>query len=83
MTGSSGLIGSAVIDRLKDRYRLVGFDRDGNPQPPYQVECVCVDVTEDASADLGPKRVRYAYGDRIASVIHLHQQCRISRRLFR
>jgi nucleoside-diphosphate-sugar epimerase len=30
VTGSSGLIGSAVIRRLADRYRLVGFDRESN-----------------------------------------------------
>ncbi|MGH3114738.1 MAG: NAD-dependent epimerase/dehydratase family protein, partial [Gaiellaceae bacterium] len=34
-------------------------------------ECVCVDVTSEESVRAGFDRVRYAYGDRIASVIHL------------
>ena len=29
VTGSSGLIGSAAVRRLAERFRVVGFDRDG------------------------------------------------------
>jgi nucleoside-diphosphate-sugar epimerase len=71
VTGSSGLIGSAVIPRLADSATVVGFDREGDPNPPMQAECVCVDVTTDESIRAAFARVRYAYGDRIASVIHL------------
>lgn len=72
VTGSSGLIGSALTRRLADRFRVVGFDRAGNPRPkPESVECVCVDVTSDESVRAGLARVRYAYGDTIDSVIHL------------
>src|SRR6266542_1209067 len=74
VTGSSGLIGSAVIRRLARRredYRLVGFDREGPPHPPPQAECVCIDLTSDESVREGLERVRYGYGERIASVIHL------------
>jgi nucleoside-diphosphate-sugar epimerase len=74
ITGSSGLIGSAVVRRLGARwgdYRLVGFDRAGPPEPPPQAECICIDLTAEQSLKQAMERVRYAYGERIASVIHL------------
>jgi nucleoside-diphosphate-sugar epimerase len=71
ITGSSGLIGSAAVNRLAARFRVVGFDRDGPPHPPPAAECVCVDLTSDESVHEALARVRYGYGERIASVIHL------------
>lgn len=71
VTGSSGLIGKAVVQHLAQRFQVVGFDRDGNPHPPIEAECVCVDVTSERSIHSGLQRVCYAHGDRIASVIHL------------
>ena len=71
VTGSSGLIGSEVVHRLADRFRIVGFDRSGPPHPPPAAECVCVDLTSDDSVADGLRRVRTGYGDRIASVVHL------------
>jgi nucleoside-diphosphate-sugar epimerase len=71
ITGSSGLIGTPLVHALRHEYQVVGFDRDGQPQPPKEVECVCVDVTDRASINLGLERVAYAYGRRLASVVHL------------
>jgi nucleoside-diphosphate-sugar epimerase len=71
ITGSSGLIGSAVIKRLADRFRLVGFDQGTPPHPPPEAECVNVDLAEPDGVRNGLDRVRYAYEKRIASVIHL------------
>lgn len=71
VTGSSGLIGSAVVRRFAEHFTVIGFDRAGDPHPPKEAECVCVDVTSDASVQAGLARVRYAYGERLASVIHL------------
>ncbi|MBY0507763.1 MAG: NAD(P)-dependent oxidoreductase [Bryobacteraceae bacterium] len=71
MTGASGMIGSAAIREISKRYTAIGFDRDGNPHPPPMAECVCVDFTSSESLRAGFERVRYAYGDRLASVIHL------------
>ena len=70
VTGSSGLIGSAVIRHLAPHFQLVGFDLAGDPQPPIEAECICVDVTSEESVQAGLHRLRYAYGDTIASVIH-------------
>src|SRR5947209_19342877 len=72
VTGSSGFIGRAVVRRLAHSFRIVGFDREGgDTHPPREAECVCIDLTSDESVRAGLERVRYAYGDRIACVVHL------------
>lgn len=71
VTGSSGYIGSAIVRKLAKHYRVIGFDREVEPHPPAAAECVCVDVTDEASVEAGFERVRTAYGARIASFIHL------------
>lgn len=71
VTGSSGLIGSAIIRRLAGRFNLVGLDRDGPPYPPVEAECIPMDITSEDSIKRAMSRLRYAYGNRIASVIHL------------
>lgn len=71
ITGSSGFIGSALVRHLSARYLVIGFDRGLPPHPPAEAECVCVDLTDDASVQAAFLRVRVAYGARIASVIHL------------
>jgi nucleoside-diphosphate-sugar epimerase len=71
VTGSSGFIGSAVIEKLARRFTLVGFDREISPHPPAAAECICIDLTSDESVEQAFQRARTAYGNRIASVIHL------------
>src|SRR6266536_4641363 len=71
VTGSSGYIGAALINKFAERYRLVGFDREASPHPPPAAECVCIDLTSDKGVESAFSRVRTAYGERIASVIHL------------
>jgi nucleoside-diphosphate-sugar epimerase len=71
VTGSSGIIGTAVIKTLVSQYPMIGFDNPGPPYPPPQAECISVSVTELESIQHGLERVRYAYGERIASVVHL------------
>ncbi len=71
VTGSSGMIGSVLIHKMAAHYRLVGFDLAGFPYPPAEAECVCVDLTSDQSVEFAFKRIRYEYGNRIASVVHL------------
>jgi nucleoside-diphosphate-sugar epimerase len=71
ITGSSGFIGSALVNKLAGRYRLVGLDRAASHQPPPAAECVCIDLTSEKAVQAAFERVRIAYGKRIASVIHL------------
>lgn len=71
VTGSSGLIGAAVVRRLAKSFRVVGLDAEGPPHPPTEAECVCVDLTSDSSVKQALDRVRTGYGSRIESVIHL------------
>jgi nucleoside-diphosphate-sugar epimerase len=71
VTGSSGMIGSPLCTRLGKTYNVVGFDRAGSPYPPIEVECVSVDLTADDRVRRALERVRYEYGRRLASVIHL------------
>lgn len=71
VTGSSGFIGSAVVKKLAEQFRVVAFDRETSPHPPVVAECVCIDLTADDSVAAALHRLRTAYGSRIASVIHL------------
>src|SRR6266508_1418159 len=60
ITGSSGLIGSAFIDRIGERFQEFGFAREGPPHPPPATDHVI-------DCDLGSE----VSGQRLASVIHL------------
>jgi len=71
VTGSSGLIGTRIIQRLAAAYRIIGLDKEGNPYPPKEAECVNFDITDAGSIKSAMERIRYGYGDQIASVIHL------------
>ncbi len=71
VTGSSGLIGSAVVERFAGQYAVVGFDLQGPPRPPKSADCVEVDISSDESVRDGLRQVRERHGDQIAAVIHL------------
>lgn len=71
VTGSSGYLGAAITGRLSENYLVVGLDRYTPPHPPHMAECVCFDITDQASVDKALQRIRYAYGNSIASCIHL------------
>lgn len=71
VSGSSGLIGTTLINELSKEFLVIGLDNIGYPFPPTTAECVCIDITSDKSMENAFERVRYAYGNRIASVIHL------------
>lgn len=71
VTGSSGLIGTRIIKRLAKKFRIIGLDREGNPYPPVEAECVCFDITSEDSIRAAMERIHYGYGEQIASVIHL------------
>jgi nucleoside-diphosphate-sugar epimerase len=71
VSGSSGLIGTELINKLSQQYRVAGLDNVGYPFPPVTAECVCIDITSDASMMNAMRRIEYGYGNHIACVIHL------------
>ncbi|MBA3966202.1 MAG: NAD(P)-dependent oxidoreductase [Nitrospirales bacterium] len=71
LTGSSGLIGFPLVQRLAQESTVIGLDREGPPHLPPRVECVYVDLTSDKSVGQAMDHVRQSYGDRLLSVIHL------------
>lgn len=71
VTGSSGRIGTRVIQRLSDAYQAVAMDFIGMTSEKPSLEFIYVDLASDESVERAFDRVRYAYGNRIASIIHL------------
>ncbi|MBF9252186.1 NAD(P)-dependent oxidoreductase [Pontibacter sp. 172403-2] len=71
VTGSSGLIGSALIKKLAPRYQMVGFDNAGYPYPPEEADCITIDLTSEENLAEVMDEVQARYGKRIASVVHL------------
>jgi len=71
ITGSNGLIGSLLIERLSKKYLVVGLDRTHPSYPPHQAESINFDVTDEKAINAALKRIQYAYGKKIASIIHL------------
>jgi nucleoside-diphosphate-sugar epimerase len=69
ITGGSGHIASALIQRLASSYEIVGLDATGTPPAPAQ--CIPIDLESDASVEQALQQVRQQYGNRIASVLHL------------
>ncbi|MBA2238868.1 MAG: NAD-dependent epimerase/dehydratase family protein [Lysobacter sp.] len=71
VTGSSGFIGSALIEKMAGQFDLVGLDRAWSSDAPLAAEFVCIDLTSDSSVKAAMQRIRAAHGSTIASVIHL------------
>ncbi|MBC7382338.1 MAG: NAD(P)-dependent oxidoreductase [Bacteroidia bacterium] len=71
VSGSSGMIGTALIHKLAAQYRIAGLDNGGYPYPPMEAECVCMEIRDDKSVESAFDRIRYEYGNKIASVVHL------------
>jgi nucleoside-diphosphate-sugar epimerase len=71
VTGGSGLLGSRLIDDLRQDHHVVSFDLDGDPRSAPDVEFVCTDLTSDESVGRALARVRELFGGEISSVVHL------------
>ena len=69
VTGSSGLIGRAVVRRLAHDFDVIGFSRHRAYDLP--AEWIGVDMGDDASVADGLRRLKAEHGDQLASVIHL------------
>src|SRR5688500_13569336 len=71
VTGSSGLIGYPVCERLAKSCRVVGLDRPGVPHPPPEAERIDVDLSSDEDTKKAFDQILSKYGQRITSVVHL------------
>jgi len=71
VTGSCGRIGSNVVRRLGDQYKIVGFELLKAIYASENEELVPVDLSSDESVHQAFMHIRQFYGNRIASVIHL------------
>jgi len=40
VSGSNGLIGTGLINKLAEKYHVVGLDNVGYPFPPIKAECM-------------------------------------------
>ncbi|MCB0322108.1 MAG: NAD(P)-dependent oxidoreductase [Bdellovibrionales bacterium] len=71
VTGSTGLIGTAVLNSLRDRYEVVGFDVQQPVDDEWAGRWIHCDLTETQSVQAALRSVRERYGSHLASVIHL------------
>ena len=71
VTGSCGRIGTNVVKRLGQTYRVVGFELLKAIYAAPSEELVPVDLSSDESVSQAFMHIRSFYGDRIASVVHL------------
>jgi nucleoside-diphosphate-sugar epimerase len=71
ITGSTGLIGTALTNRLAARYRVVGLDLKKPAKAPVGTDFVTCDLTKDRSVSAALRTIRARHGQEIASVIHL------------
>jgi nucleoside-diphosphate-sugar epimerase len=70
ITGSSGLIGTRLINELAAAWTVVGLDQKP-PKDPSTADFVQCDLTDDNAVAQSLQKVRERHGSRIASVIHL------------
>lgn len=72
ITGSNGRIGTAVMQRLRERFdNVVGFDRQAPGSPPPDCTRIPVDLAVDESVREGLRILREHHGAKIAAVVHL------------
>lgn len=72
VTGSSGRLGTRVVERFHQHYQVIGFDRDPPEKDhPGEAEHISMDLSSDESVSKGFAHVREKYGTKIAGVVHL------------
>jgi nucleoside-diphosphate-sugar epimerase len=72
ITGSSGRIGSAFLDRVGEHYTELGFDRKGPSHPPPKTaHVIACDLSSDESVYAALNEVRRLGHRQIASILHL------------
>ena len=53
VTGGSGMLGSTLIERLRNDHRIVSLDLEGDPTSDESVEFICTDAIEDSLTAAG------------------------------
>jgi nucleoside-diphosphate-sugar epimerase len=71
VTGSTGLIGSRVVQALTATYRVIGLDVKPSDDDKPGAEFISCDLTKSDSVAGALQQVADLYGREIASVIHL------------
>ncbi|MEX0885700.1 MAG: NAD(P)-dependent oxidoreductase [Phycisphaeraceae bacterium] len=72
VTGSSGLIGSAIVNRLAHRYRILAWDKVEPTEPlPDAAAFEKIDLTSDEAVDQRVAALKHTADGRVASVVHL------------
>src|SRR5262249_26065564 len=71
VTGSSGLIGSKVVETLSFHHRVVCLDVERPKQNVVRTEWIECDMTSDESVSRALTEIHEKYEDRLSSVIHL------------
>lgn len=71
VTGSCGRIGTKIVRKLGDQYKIVGFELLRAIYASPSEELVPVDLSSDESVHQAFMHIRHFYGNRIASVVHL------------
>ncbi|MGK7390972.1 MAG: NAD-dependent epimerase/dehydratase family protein [Candidatus Cyclobacteriaceae bacterium M2_1C_046] len=71
ITGQSGLIGKRLSDLLDKDYQVVGMDPAPDLFPNKHIEKIDFDITKPNSINAALDRIEYAYGNKIASLVHL------------
>src|SRR5690606_35823126 len=69
--GSSGLIGSRVVEALSQDYRVIGMDVKLPLDPHEEFEFVEADLTDDTSCSAALTEINHRCGSKLSSVVHL------------
>lgn len=71
VTGSCGRIGSQVVKKLRENYKILGFELAKVVcSNPYQ-DSITVDLSSDESVATAFTHIKKTYGRKIGSVVHL------------
>ncbi len=71
VTGACGRIGSSIVRRLGEQYKIIGFELLKALYASANEELVPVDISSDESVQQAFTHIRQFHGNKISSVIHL------------
>lgn len=71
LTGSDGLIGSALVRALHTKYDLIGIDNDRSSDIEGLRDLITCDLTDSSSVEKAFSTLKAQHGNRFASFIHL------------